>query len=363
MESRLALLAALVESSDDAILSKSLDGIITSWNPAASRMYGYSAEEILGKSVSLLISADSPGEMQTILTSIRAGRRVDHFETTRVRKNGTTVDISLTVSPIHAADGTVIGASSIARDISERRAVERLEHSNAELETFAYAASHDLQEPLRMIVSYTQLLALRYRGRLDADADTYIGFALDAAERMQVLIRDLLEYSRVAAAELDPRAADCEHAVTQVLTDLSVLRADTGAIVTHDPLPTLFVDAGQLVRLLENLVSNAIRFAGEHTPVVHVGAKYLDGQWRLFVRDNGIGIEAAQCEAIFEAFRRLNPQRYPGTGIGLAIAKRIVERHHGRIWVESVPGQGSTFYFTIPDPPDAARPPPGKGPS
>ncbi|APA96166.1 sensor histidine kinase [Nocardia seriolae] len=354
MESQLALLAALIESSDDAILSKTLDGRITSWNPAATRMYGYTPEEIIGKSVSLLIAADNPGEMQSILTRIREGKRVDHYETLRIRKDGTAIDVSLTVSPIKDADSTVIGASSIARDITERRIMERLERdrlerSNAELETFAYAASHDLQEPLRMIINYTQLLARHCGGRLDADADAYLGFTLDAATRMRALIDDLLDYSRVTSADLDPGPTDGERALAHALADLTVLRANTGAVVTHDPLPTLPADAGQLVRLLENLVSNAIKFSGDHTPVVHLGAQRIGDQWRLFVRDNGIGIEAAQCERVFDAFQRLDPQRYPGTGLGLAIAKRIVERHRGQIWVESARGQGSTFYFTIPD--------------
>jgi len=217
----------------------------------------------------------------------------------------------------------------------------------AELEMFAYVASHDLQEPLRMITSYTQLLAKRYAGRLDADADDFIGFVVDGTKRMQALIRDLLEYSNVGSTELDLRAADCEQVLRGVLANLESLMAESGATLTHDPLPTVLADSSQLAQLLQNLVTNAVKFRGARAPVVHVGAEPVVGGWRLSVRDNGIGIDHAYAESVFEAFRRLNPRDYPGTGVGLAICKRIVERHGGRIWVESVVGEGSTFFVIL----------------
>ncbi|MFA5786720.1 MAG: ATP-binding protein [Actinomycetota bacterium] len=217
----------------------------------------------------------------------------------------------------------------------------------AELEMFAYVASHDLQEPLRMVTSYTQLLAKRYAGRLDADADDFIGFVVDGTKRMQALIRDLLEYSRVGSAELNLRATDCEQVLQGVLASLKNLIAESGAIVTYDPLPTVLADSSQLTQLFQNLVTNAVKFHGERSPVVHVGVEPTAGSWRLSVRDNGIGMDPAYTESVFEAFRRLNPRDYPGTGVGLAICKKIVERHGGRIWVESAVGEGSVFFVTL----------------
>lgn len=217
----------------------------------------------------------------------------------------------------------------------------------AELEMFAYVASHDLQEPLRMITSYTQLLARRYGEKLDADADEFIRFIVDGTLRMQALIRDLLEYSRVGSRELNFRATDCEQVLQQVLTDLKALQEETGAVVTHDPLPTVLADESQMTQLFQNLITNAIKFRGPEVPVVHLGAEPVSGGWRLSVRDNGIGIEPAYRERVFEAFQRLHSREYPGTGVGLAICQRIADRHGGRIWVESAPGRGSTFFFTL----------------
>ena len=217
----------------------------------------------------------------------------------------------------------------------------------AELEMFAYVASHDLQEPLRMITSYTQLLARRYAGRLDADADDFIGFVVDGTKRMQALIRDLLEYSQVGSAELNLRAVDCEQVLQEVLANLRKLVVESSATVTHDPLPTVLADPSQLARLLQNLLTNAVKFHGDRSPVVHVGAEAIAGRWRVSVSDKGIGIDTAFTESVFDAFHRLNPREFPGTGVGLAICRRIVERHGGRIWVESTLGEGSTFFFTL----------------
>jgi chemotaxis family two-component system sensor kinase Cph1 len=231
----------------------------------------------------------------------------------------------------------------------ERRAQE-LTRSNADLQQFAYGVSHDLQEPLRMVSSYVELLANRYRGRLDADADDFIGFAVDGATRMQRLIDDLLKYSRVGtqAKELAPTAGDT--VLGHVLDNLQVAIETAQAVVTHDPLPTVMADEVQLAQVLQNLIGNAIKFHGEAPPRVHVSAERDGGAWRFAVRDNGIGIDPQHFQRIFVIFQRLHSRAaYPGTGVGLAICKRIVERHGGRIWVESVPGEGATFVFTIPD--------------
>jgi len=226
---------------------------------------------------------------------------------------------------------------------------EELARSNQDLEQFAYVASHDLQEPLRMVTSYVQLLAQRYKDKLDSDADEFIGFAVDGAIRMWKLINDLLTYSRVGtrAKELEP--TDCETVLNQSLNDLKVAIEERGAVVTHDPLPTVMADHPQLGQLFQNLIGNAIKFRGNEPPRVHVSASRNDNGWTFSVRDNGIGIAPEYAERIFIIFQRLHGwKEYAGTGIGLAICKKIVERHGGRIWVESEVGKGTTFYFTLP---------------
>ena len=223
-----------------------------------------------------------------------------------------------------------------------------LSRSNAELETFAYVASHDLQEPLRMVTSYTQLLAKRYQGTIDAKADKFIAYIVDGTTRMQALIQDLLSYSRVGATDLNVTITDCEAVLALVMANLVALVRDTDARVTHDLLPLVLADRSQLAQLLQNLIANGIKFSGGRVPEVHLGAEDLGTEWCLMVRDHGIGIPAAHRQRIFQAFRRLHPQDYAGTGIGLAICEKIVARHGGRIWVESEPGSGSTFYVTLP---------------
>lgn len=227
--------------------------------------------------------------------------------------------------------------------------VAELERSNADLQQFAYVASHDLQEPLRMVASYTQLLARRYKGRLDSDADEFIGYAVDGATRMQRLINDLLAYSRVKTQGKAFTPTNCDRIVDEVLDNLRALVEGSHAVVDREPLPTIMADERQLGQLFQNLVSNAIKFRGEHPPRVHLSAERKDGAWLFSVRDNGIGIDPQYADRIFVLFQRLhNRSEYPGTGIGLAICKKVVERHGGRIWVESQLGKGATFYFTIP---------------
>jgi light-regulated signal transduction histidine kinase (bacteriophytochrome) len=231
-----------------------------------------------------------------------------------------------------------------------KRTMADLERSNRELEQFAYVASHDLQEPLRMVSSYTQLLARRYQDQLDQDAHDFITYAVEGAERMQRLINDLLTYSRVGTRGKPFGKTDCQRALQDTLANLQTAIEETHATVTHDPLPIVLADEPQLVQVLQNLVSNAIKFHAEAPPRVHIGAQRQDGEWVFSVSDNGIGIDPQYHERIFVIFQRLHSgDEYPGTGIGLALCKRIVERHGGRIWVESDLGEGATFCFTIPD--------------
>ncbi|HXG21039.1 MAG TPA: ATP-binding protein [Methylomirabilota bacterium] len=255
------------------------------------------------------------------------------------------------------AQATDTGLMLLAiEDITERKRLEgeitrqaaALQRSNEELQQFGYIITHDLTEPLRMITSYLQLLAQHSRGRCDATAEEYLAFAVDGAQRMQNLIKDLLVYTRVGGADVLFTSVDCEALLTRTLGDLQLTLQETGAEVTHDPLPTVPGDAGQLGLVWQNLLSNALKFRGKAPPRIHVSAQREAHGWRFAVRDNGLGIDPEHAGRIFQAFQRLHARdEYPGTGIGLAICKKIVEHHGGRIWVESTPGGGSTFYFTI----------------
>jgi len=237
--------------------------------------------------------------------------------------------------------------------VSARQALEEtvaeLRRSNSDLQQFAYVASHDLQEPLRMIASYTQLLAKRYKGKLDSDADDFIGYAVEGASRMQTLINDLLAYSRVTTQGKVFERVDCNQILEDVLSNLRLAIEENRAVVTHDALPVVTADGGQLSQLFQNLIGNAIKFHGEEPPRVHVSVELRNNEWQFSVLDNGIGVDPQYAERIFVIFQRLhNREEYPGTGIGLAVCKKIVERHGGRIWVQSPIGRGSIFYFTLP---------------
>ncbi|HEY9597526.1 MAG TPA: ATP-binding protein, partial [Cyanophyceae cyanobacterium] len=221
-------------------------------------------------------------------------------------------------------------------------------HSNRELEQFAYVASHDLQEPLRAANSYAQLLARKYEGNLDAKADKYLGYIREGATRMQQLINDLLELSRVGTRGKALTPTDCEPVLRQVLENLQVAIAENKAIITHDSLPMVMGDETQLIQLFQNLISNALKFRREESPQIHICAIQQNNEWVFSIRDNGIGIEAEYFDRIFLIFQRLHGRsEYPGTGIGLAVCKKIMDRHGGRIWVESVPGEGTGFYFSL----------------
>jgi light-regulated signal transduction histidine kinase (bacteriophytochrome) len=241
-------------------------------------------------------------------------------------------------------------------DVTERKRVEEalthqtqeLARSNAELQDFAYVASHDLKEPLLVVSGYVQLLARRYKGKLGTDADNFIVRAIDGVKRMETLINDLLAYSCAGTYGETFKPTDCKTVFEHTVTNLQAAIKESGAVVTHDRLPPVVADASQLVQLFQNLIGNAIKFRGKRQPCIHISAEEKGNEWVFSVRDNGIGIHPKYAEDIFIMFERLhNRGRYPGTGIGLALCKKIVQRHGGRIWVNSEPGKGSTFYFTI----------------
>ena len=605
-QEQLKFFGSIVESANDAIIGKTSDGIVVSWNQGAERLYGYRAEEMIGRSLSVLLPPDRPDELASILESVKKGQRLEHYETVRMTKDGQQISVSLNVSPILDNEGQVVGASAIGHDITERkqveealsesqsrlasiidsamdaiitideqqritlfnpaaehifgysaaevigaplerllperfrsihqrhvrffgateitrrtmgtlgvlhglradgeefpleasisqlesagqkfytvilrdiserlqaqeyalesearyqrvldammegcqiidfdwryvyvndvvasqgknsrdqllnrtmmevypgientelfaalrqcmqdrrptrlenqflfpdgsigwfelsiqparegifilstditerkraeeafmRSTEELRRSNTELEQFAYVSSHDLQEPLRMVSSYVQLLAKRYRGQLDSDADEFIAFAVEGATRMQQLINDLLAYSRVGTQGKPFAPTNFGEVLENALDNLQIAIQESEAVVTHDPLPTLMADHVQMVQLFQNLIGNAIKFR-DQAPRIHVHADRIERDWQFSVRDNGVGIDPQFAERIFIIFQRLHTRaEYAGTGIGLAICKKIVERHGGRIWVEPVPEQGSIFHFTIPD--------------
>ncbi len=356
-EEKIKSLANAVESSNDAIITQSLDGIIASWNKGAEQIYGYSAEEVLGKDVSILEPVNHNGEIKKLIEKTKQEEKIQHYETLRLKKDGTLINVSVTLSPVYDSYGKFAAVSCIARDITKRKKgeeilklkLEELSRSNAELEQFAYVSSHDLQEPLRMITSYLQLLQRRYQGNIDERADKYIKFAVDGASRMQNLINDLLEFSRVAtrASELEP--IDGEFVLNQVLSNLELIITENEVTVSHGSLPVVVADNTQLAQVFQNLIANGIKFHSEKAPKIYISAEKKSNEWVFSVQDNGIGIDPQYSEKIFEVFKKLHKkEEYSGTGIGLAVCKKIVERQGGRIWVESELGKGSTFYFTIP---------------
>jgi len=320
-------------------------------NPAAVQMVGLPKEQIVGRICHNFICPAERG--QCPITDL--GQDVDNSERFFLRADGTRVPCLKTVVPLVLKGKKYLLDCFV--DISEQKRAEEalaekadeLARSNAELQEFAYVASHDLQEPLRMVASYVQLLQQRYGDQLDGAAEEFMEYAVDGARRMQALINDLLQYSRVGTRGKPFAPTDCEEVMNDVLANLEVSITETGAAVTHDPLPRVVADRGQLVRVFQNLIGNALKFC-DATPEVHVSAGQVGGAWQFAVRDNGIGIPPEQREKVFVIFQRLHGWgEYAGTGMGLAITKKIVERHGGRIWVESEPDQGATFTFTLPN--------------
>lgn len=325
-------------------------------NAAFKKITGYDPEDVLGRNCRFLQGTDQqqPG-LETIRQAVRQGTEAK-AELRNYRKDGSLFWNELYIAPVKDQQGRLTHFIGIQTDVTQRKQQEtelvdktrELAQSNAELQQFAYVASHDLQEPLRMVASYTQLLSQRYQGKLDQDADEFIGYAMDGATRMQRLIRDLLEYSRVGSENTSFERTDCEVVLQQVRDNLSASIREHQAEVTHDPLPTVQVNPTHLTQVFQNLIGNALKFQTDVPARIHVGTRALTDGWEFSVRDNGIGIQTDQFNRIFSIFQRLHGQgEYPGTGIGLAICKRIVEKYGGTIRVESEPGKGSTFYFTL----------------
>ena len=326
-------------------------------NPAGLKLLGARSEgELLGRDLQEIVSPEFRDLVRSRVEQVQEkGLSAPEIEEQFVRLDGAKVDVSVSAVPIDYQGET--GVLVFAEDISTRKKAEEelrrshdeLERSNAELQQFAYVASHDLQEPLRMVSSYMALMERRYKGQLDADADDFIGYAVDGAKRMRMLINDLLEYSRVGTHGKTLGPVDCETLLSRVLDHLQLLIEDSGATVTHDHLPTVIGDDAQLMRLFQNLIHNSLKFKNDSPPLIHVSAEQSYGNWLFSFHDDGIGIDPQYADRIFVIFQKLhNRDEYPGTGIGLAICKKIVERHGGHIWVQSEQGKGATFFFTIP---------------
>jgi len=326
------------------------------------------AEKLLGYPMIRMVSSanifkevihpDDAARAQADSLEIYSAQRIGTVQYRAITSSGRILHLESHESVVTDADNQPIGAMGVVMDVTERKKIEQrlkrymmeLHRSNQELEQFAYVASHDLQEPLRKIKSYLQLIEKRYQPLLDEDGREFIGYAVDGANRMRVLINDLLTYSRVQRNQGEFRPIALGAVLDHVLNTLQLQIDDAQATITHDPLPTILADESQIIQLFQNLLSNAIKYRRECVdPVVHIGVEDRSGEWCFSVRDNGIGIRANQFEQIFVVFQRLHHRdAYPGTGIGLAIAKRVVTNHRGQIWLESTPGEGTTFYFTLP---------------
>jgi len=356
MESRYR---GLLEAAPDAMILVNRAGEIVLVNLQAEKQFGYRRDDLVGRQVANIIPE---GLAERLLAPpLRAPEAAlsDYLqagiELIGRHRDRSDFPIEIMLSPMDSAEGSLMTVA--IRDITTRKQaeahllqkVEELNRSNEELGQFAYIASHDLQEPLRMVASYTQLLSRRYKGKLDADADEFIAFAVDGANRMQQLIKDLLSYSRVGTAGKELLDTSSEDALEQALINLRGAIEDSSALVTHDPLPAVVADEMQLIQLFQNLVSNAIKYQNPGIPRVHISAAHNRGaRWTFSVQDNGLGIEPQYFDKIFGMFQRLHKrEEFAGTGIGLAICKKIVERHGSSISVESQLGQGSTFRFAL----------------
>jgi PAS domain S-box-containing protein len=335
-----------------------IDGRFVRVNKSLCEIVGYPEKALLGKSVKEISHPEDRDVTDAQRARIRAGEiESARFEKRYIRADGRVIWVDLGVALVRDVFGVPQYEIAIFDDITERKnaeaalrqAHEELKRSNAELEQFAYVASHDLQEPLRMVASYTQLLGRRYESKLDADAREFMAYIVDGATRMKQLIEDLLAYSRVGIKSEDFKPVSSEAALRRALFNLRAAIDESGAVVTHDTMPTVHADEVQLGQLFQNLMGNALKFRSASVPRIHIGVAEKDSEWEFEVRDNGIGIEPQYFERIFMVFQRLhNKGEYPGTGIGLAICKKVVERHGGRIWVESRLGEGSSFHFTLP---------------
>jgi PAS domain S-box-containing protein len=376
------LLAAIVDSSDDAIISKDLNSTITSWNIGAQRIFGYKAEEAIGRPIWMLFPPDRIDEERGIVERIKRGERVEHFETLRMRKDGSLVEISLTISPIKDANGRIVGASKIARDISDRKRSERtmqvvrieleqanrqlknftgelerrvrektreLEESRQDWEAFAYSVSHDARRHLRSILNFTSLLQQQLQHGLCAEEKDYFDRVEQAANRLRLMIEGVLTFTKVMRSELQLQPVSVDEIVADIVENNPDLQAPAAELQVANHLGTVLADPAGLHQCLANLLSNAAKYIPEDTaPRIQVGSEPRGSSLRIWIQDNGIGIPEEEQGNLFQMFQRLNNARnYEGTGLGLAIVKRAAERMGGTVGVQSSPGAGSKFWIEL----------------
>jgi PAS domain S-box-containing protein len=362
-------MVTVVRDSNDAITIQDFEGHILAWNHGAEQMFGYGEQEALKKNIWELTPPDKAAEQKDFNRRLLAGEAVTSLETQRLTKDGRLLDVWLTVTKLVDEAGKVIGIASTERDITERKNAEteirrlnaelgqkiaertaKLERSNQDLQQFAYVASHDLQEPLRMVASFTQLLAKRYQNKLDQDADDFIKYIVEGATRMQAMINDLLNYSRIGTRGEDLVATPAGVALKQALTNIQLLVMENQAVIEQGPLPVVLADPTQLPVVFQNLITNAIKYRRPDVPPrIEVRAERREKVWEFTVRDNGQGIDPRYFERVFIIFQRIHGRTdNSGSSIGLPICKRIIERQGGRIWIESEMGQGTVIHFTVP---------------
>jgi PAS domain S-box-containing protein len=352
-------LAAIVESSDDAIIGKALDGAVTSWNRGAEALYGYSAKEMIGRRIHVLLPDGADDDISPILDRIRAGQPVRNYETRRRRKDGSVVSVSISVSPVRDERDRITGGAVIARNITESKRLEAeleqrvkdLENLNREMEAFSYSVSHDLRAPLRHISGFADLLKKGQESALNDQGRRYLGLIIESAKEMGTLIDDLLAFSRTGRAEMQKERVDLNRLVQDVVASLQPSVDGREVAWRVDRLPDIQGDRAMLKQVMMNLLSNAVKYTRPRSQaVVEIGCRNgTPGETVVYVRDNGVGFDMKYAGNLFGVFQRLHAtDQFEGTGIGLANVRRIVERHGGRVWAESAVGQGATFFVSIP---------------
>jgi PAS domain S-box-containing protein len=362
-----AFLSSIVESSDDAIIGKDLTGKVVSWNAGAERIFGYDAAEMVGSSIERLLAPDRPDEERRILKNAKRGE-THLYETVRIRRDGTPVDLSLAVSPIRDAQGNIVGVSSIARDISERKRAEEqilrlnaeLEHrvetrtaeltaANQELEAFTYSVAHDLRAPLRHIDAFTRILQEDFSGSFPPEAAQLLDTIRRGSENMSRLVNDLLNLAHVGRQEMKRERISLNSIINEVIVELAGETQGRAISWQIARLPAIEGDPGLLKQVFANLLSNAVKYTRPRgKAVIDIGLRTVGGKRAIFVRDNGVGFNMKYATKLFGVFQRLHrPEEFEGTGVGLAIVERVIKRHGGKIWAESEANQGATFYFTM----------------
>lgn len=356
-EEKLLQMSKVFMESIDPIFVRDLEGNVIDLNKAAEETYGWLRDELIGKPIKTIVSPIRHEVVDKWNERCKLGEKVENVESLHRKKSGEVIPVLMSLSLLTDPKGEPVGIASIIKNLSDlkqteemlRSKTEALERSNQDLEEFAYVAAHDLREPLLGISAYLKVVQ-RYEDTLDPEASKFISRALDITHRMDYLIQSLLSYSRLGIAPESLEPTDCNIALDSALHNLRSSIEGSGARVASDQLPIVQGNSSQIVQLFQNLISNAIKYAGDRPLEIHVGVVREESKWRFCVKDNGIGIQPQHTERIFKIFQRLEVGRErPGTGIGLASCKKIMEHHGGRIWVESEPDTGSTFFFTIPD--------------